>query len=94
MDTDLSEEISISYDSGGNLNILIPESHIRDIEEKLLPKSVRCAVRASEKRRHVSDHGEDVTGQPNRVYETESSEPDPILAKIQTASIWGGSGNW
>jgi len=90
MDTDLSEEISISYDSGGNLNILIPESHIRDIEERLLLKSVRRAVRASEKRKHVSDHGEDVTGQLNRVYETESSELDPILAKIQTASIWGG----
>jgi len=91
MKTDLSEEISVSHDSLGNLNIFIPESYIRNIEEELLMKSVRRAVRISEKK-HVSEYG-NITGQLNRVYEAESSELDPELAKIQAASVWGDE-NW
>ena len=34
-----------------------------------------------------------ITGQLNRVYEAESSELDPELAKIQAASVWGDE-NW
>ncbi|MDM8548982.1 hypothetical protein QUF72_02845 [Desulfobacterales bacterium HSG2] len=91
MKTDLSEEISVNHDSLGNLNIFIPESYIRNIEEKLLLNSVRRAVRISEKK-HVSEYG-DITEQLNRVYEAESSELDPELAKIQAASVWGDE-NW
>ena len=58
MKTDLSKEIRISHDSVGNLNIFIPESYIRDIEEKLLLKSVRHAVRVSGKQKHIPEHGE------------------------------------
>jgi len=91
MKTDLSEEMSVNHDSFGNLNIFIPESYIRNIEEELLMKSVRRAVRISEKK-HVSEYG-NITEQLNRVYEAESSELDPELAKIQAASVWGDE-NW